>query len=192
MLVTIRKRIDEYYHIIRNPIMLLLFLVMTDNVNSFGTTFHAIFNIMLYYTMVIYIISQYGNDSRYLLLGVSISFFLSEYWEIPIYLWQILVRGTYRDNNVIQNLFLLERFLVKIATFYYVIWNIKSIGLDHKGFIKDLFVYSVIYIPIVFITFTFVGSNTFFGIDFNWSYRLICLGMVLQYLYKEGINNTVG
>jgi hypothetical protein len=186
----VRDTIDRHYKIVKNPLVLLVFFAVMHNANRvFGTNYYAIFNVMVYYSMVIYIVSQYGDDYRYMLLGVATSFFLSEYWEIPIYLWQLLVKGFYAEFNIIQNIYLLERFVLKILTFYYVIWGIRSVGGNHKTFTKNLIKFSIIYIPSVFIIFTIINDNHLYGMDLNWFFRLICFGFILQYLYKEVINN---
>ena len=188
MLDYVRNDITTYYKMLKKPILVMVFLLIAEAVNNRGSKMNGLFDVILYYTMVIYVIMETGDDSRYLLLGVSTAFFLSEFWEIPIYIWQIVSRGTYADYDIMHKIYLVIRFILKIITIVYVKIEMDSIGLNAYDLLVNFLKFSVFYVPGVFLFFMFNNSNVINGMNFNWAFRLLCFGVVIQYLYKQGIN----
>jgi len=91
----------------------------------------------------IYCIAILGNKIEYMGLGFSLSIFMSEFYEIPYYIYRILHN---RLNPFVP--------LIVIPKLMFVLISLKimkEIGLDTRGFIKELLLYMSAYIPMIVI-----------------------------------------
>lgn len=190
-LETLKQEINDWYFILRHPVTLMTYLLIAVYINENGSGLRGIMDVLMFYSLVVYTIMEMGYDSRFLFLGVSSAFFLSEYWEIPIYLWQIAT-GYYSGVNVIQTSYLLGRFMLKFLTLIYVVDCLNELGLDFNKFIDDMIEFSIVYIPFVFAFFYIFDGSKIWGISFNWFFRISCFFMMLKYLYTQGVMSFRG
>lgn len=176
-----RDFLDNWYFIIKNPISLITILLTSKIFNDNGSKIMISKNVMWFYAFVIFIFVQFGDDIRYFMLGVSVAFFMSEYWEIPIYFW--LARQGYFGPMTQQTIvYTVARIIVKLITIRYVFNELKNFGLNKKDFVDELYVFSFIYFGIVCYWLQVTSSSSL-----NWIFRTSCFIMFIQYIYKKGI-----
>lgn len=186
LLFKMRKIIDDWYFIIKSPISFIVFIMYIYYMNRNGSNYEGSLNVMLYYTTIIYAIIIMGDDSRYMLLGVSSAFFISEYWEIPNYIYLILHTSKYAGISLWSGVYLSGRFIIKILCGLYMLKQIDELGLQKDKLIEDFVIFSVFYIPIVFII--LASHFKFYGvIGVGWIMRISCFLVLVRYLYKEEV-----
>lgn len=92
-------------------------------------------------------VSWIGKRFEYIPLGVSLSIFLSEWYEIPIYLGR-LTRGIFHSSSSLVTI------TPKLFFIVFVWFQMKKIGIDFNKFARELIVYSVFYMSIGFWMYT--------------------------------------
>ena len=80
--------------------------------------------VQLYYFFIMYMFILIGDDYDYILLGLSMAVFLSEFWEIPIYVNSYMNDGFILDN--IDSIFAILTILSKLSMIIYSVNILKT------------------------------------------------------------------
>ena len=80
--------------------------------------------VQLYYFFIMYMFILIGDDYDYILLGLSMAVFLSEFWEIPIYVNSYMNGGFVLDN--IDSVFAILTILSKLSMIIYSVNILKT------------------------------------------------------------------
>ena len=80
--------------------------------------------VQLYYFFIMYMFILIGDDYDYILLGLSMAVFLSEFWEIPIYVNSYMNGGFVLDN--IDSIFAILTILSKLSMIIYSVNILKT------------------------------------------------------------------
>lgn len=176
-----RKVLDDWYFILKHPLSLIMLLYISDAFNDNGSKVLITKEVMWFYGFAVFVFMQFGNDVRYFMLGIAVSFFMSEYWEIPIYFWEAR-QGKFGLMSAQSIIYTVGRIIVKLTTLRYVLIELKNLGLDPKDFINELYIWSFVYFGFVCYWLQTTSSSSM-----NWVFRISCFIMVFQYLYKKGI-----
>lgn len=116
-----------------------------------------------------------------ILLGCSFVFFVSEFWEIPIYLYRLVLTGEFAVYDNVSQLFTLVGILSRLSVIGYIIFFMFMIGVDHIKFLKILAFFSLLYVPTAFYVISHLRLFPFVGQQFAWFCRMLC--MLVMYLY---------
>jgi len=80
--------------------------------------------VQLYYFFIMYMFILIGDDYDYILLGLSMAVFLSEFWEIPIYVNSYMNGGFVLDN--IDSIFAILTIFSKLSMIIYSVNILKT------------------------------------------------------------------
>ena len=80
--------------------------------------------VQLYYFFIMYMFILIGDDYDYILLGLSMAVFLSEFWEIPIYVNSYMNDGFILDN--IDSIFAILTIFSKLSMIIYSVNILKT------------------------------------------------------------------
>lgn len=122
-----------------------------------------------------------------ILFGLSSVFFISEYWEIPVYLYRLFMTGEFLVYDNVSQLFVFVGILSKLSNLAYIIFFMHMLGINWEKFLKLLASFTVIYVPLVFFILNNItmfpiigGSQSWIG----WGCRIICMGLMWLYMLK--------
>ncbi len=149
-----------------NKIILIYFFILSLY-SPFMTDIKHYF-IYIFYLFVMIVIFNIGQNKHYFFIGLSSILFLTEWYELPIYL--------YKNFNwfTISGLVIISKLLMII----YVMKIMKDINLNHINFIINILIFSIPYVYIGFIGYISISR-------IGWIYRFLCASVIVLFIYKE-------
>ncbi len=152
------------YELINN--MIYIYIVILSLYTPFMINMMHYF-IYIFYLFVMVIIYNIGKNKQYFFIGLSSILFLTEWYELPIYI----------HNGF--NWFTLSGLVVifKLLMIFYTIKIIKDLNLNYIMFIGSMFIFSIFYI---FLGIVFYHPNV-------WIYRASCALAIVLFIYGEKV-----
>lgn len=143
-------------------------------------------SIQIYYGICVILITLIDENEYYLLLGLSISAFISEYWEIPFFISSYINNGFFDGTNIYN-------ILIRMSVIFFVLYYMKKLNINYKMFIILIIVYAILYTIFIFNVphDTLIYSGWFFRfITFIYVYLFLIYSKVLKG-ENIGVNRNV-
>jgi hypothetical protein len=163
--------INIEYHV---SMLLLMFITTIYSINGYDKWIYALISWLFWF-----LILSYRNDSlKFNTLLFPLIIFFSEYYEIPIYILRFTIPEIPYGIDYVG-------FTIKSLMIIWVMIELKENGYDYVGFIKDLMIFSIFYIPISYYMLYYHNSR-FLLITF----KLMCLLFVMYELFVKGVRKN--
>jgi hypothetical protein len=151
-------------------IALMTFLIMgTILTMGYDKWLYALFMWNFWFIMI----THRGNELSYNTLSIPLILFFSEYYEIPIFIYKIMINQGYRNDIVM--------IMIKIFMIIPIIFMLEKMKYNSGRFIRNLILFSIIYIPIAYIFYLVYMTEMFILIIL----KLWCLLFVMYELFQD-------
>lgn len=159
--ITVNDRLIDGLFILY-AVIIIIYKTIFSNIN------HLV--IYLFYLVFMFAIYKIGNNRDYFLIALSSILFLTEWYEIPIFLY----------NNF--NWLSISGFVLvsKMSVILYSLKIMNDVGLNYKTFGINLFFYSFFYIVVGYIVY---DSR----LIILYAYKFICFIVIALLIYREKI-----
>jgi hypothetical protein len=158
-----RTLINQYIWVLSNKLIWLAYIPIAYYTIIYTNERYNVFNILTFYLVMTYVITRIRFNADYFNLGIMVSMFQSEYWEIPIQLfWGDTIDLTYQLLAVSKMLCIIE-----------IIYLLNRNGLDELRFAVDLVKFTVPYYALVILVYplNFMRGTYMFS---DFIFRTIC------------------
>jgi hypothetical protein len=120
-------------------------------------------------------------SNQLLVYGLIVSLFLTEYWEIPIYLWRFINNGELLSMNGTKQIVVLLTVIMKLLVVMYLLYEIEILGWDKKDFFSMIIPFTMIYGTTTYVLFDLHKNQILHIPYFGWCLRIIVLGVFIIY-----------
>ena len=178
MLMFIRDRIDglsvetvkKYMWLYPVAITILYITLDVDNI--------SLLIIHMFYFSTSMLLFNMGWNFDYLILGITSSMFISEYYEIPIHAFLF-----YTNKSLSIHPYVI---LSKLLILFYVVYIMNELRFNCKKFITGLCLFSIVYIPLGI---HLISQYSFISYTISyimlWGMKIISYAYILLFTYSE-------
>lgn len=138
---------------------------------------------IFYYLWVVAFVGLIRNVYG-LLFGLSFVFFVSEYWEIPVYIYDLVKTGRFMAYDNVSQLFIFIGILSRLFNLAYILFFMKMTGTNWEDFLKMLFAFTMVYVPVSYYIYVIQNLLPFDGHQFSWVCRTVCMLIMYLYMFK--------
>jgi len=178
--------IKEYYNVILNPLLWCLSIIAIWIISNSVYANRNFFFILSFYLITTLSITMINRENKYFfILGIMVSLFQSEFWELPIYFYKYIISPF--PIIITSNLMIFSiSTIVKLFIIYEIILIFKRLGFNYLKMINILLIFLL---PYTILVVTYYKShfihNTYFH-EYNlFIFRLLCSLLFFIVIYKE-------
>lgn len=178
---SLRHEIDDNFELLVYP---SIFIILSIILFMRGLELPIGFQTKIFYLLSVTAFIGLIRNVYGVIFGLSFVFFISEFWEIPVYLYRLIMTGEFTQYDNVSQLFTFVGILSKLLTIIYVLILMRMMGMQITRFLKLLMVFTVIYVPLALFVFSNLRLFPFDGHQFAWVCRILCMGLVYGYMLK--------
>ena len=133
---------------------------------------------IIIWSMSMIIISDIGKTVDYILLGYVSAIFMSEYYEIPIYIGRC-TRGVFLTSSSLMIL------IPKLLFIFIVLYIMNEIGINYRKYLSMLFGFSCFYITVSYSLYMFTWHMPIMCRLGSMLMRIAVIGFTTLFIYDE-------
>lgn len=176
---TLRNKHTRYFYDINMIVLYVIYNILSFVICDFFDSMIIHFQTNLYYTTIVLVF--YLINKHLFVYGLSISLFLTEYWELPIYLWRWINTGELITMNGTQQIFILSTIMMKLLVISYILYEIEILGWNKKDLFKALTPFTIGYSMITYISLSLSKMRILKISYLGWFLRFITLMFFIMF-----------